>query len=92
MSDTTTQRPEEQVFSSRFNGHTWMQILRYGKKLYPRIGLLCLCMIVMAALESYVPQMTRYAVDTLVPVLGEEGIEARIALFLGKFAGLALAR
>jgi len=47
-------------------------------------------MIVMAALESYVPQMTRYAVDTLVPILGKEGIEARIALFLGKFAGLAL--
>ncbi len=90
MSDTTTQRPEEQVFSSRFNGHTWMQILRYGKMLYLRIGLLCLCMIVMAALESYVPQMTRYAVDTLVPILGKEGIEARIALFLGKFAGLAL--
>ncbi len=90
MSDTTTQRPQEQVFSSRFNGHTWMQILRYGKMLYPRIGLLCLCMIVMAALESYVPQMTRYAVDTLVPILGKEGIEARIALFLGKFAGLAL--
>ena len=90
MSDTTTQRPQEQVFSSRFNGHTWMQILRYGKMLYPRIGLLCLCMIVMAALESYVPQMTRYAVDTLVPILGKEGIETRIALFLGKFAGLAL--
>jgi ATP-binding cassette subfamily B protein len=49
-------------------------------------------MIVMAALESYVPQMTRYAVDTLVPILGKEGIEARIALFLGKFAGLALAQ
>jgi len=90
MSDTTTQRPEEQVFTSRFNGHTWMQILRYGRNLYPRIALLCLCMIIMAALESYVPQMTRYAVDELVPVLGTEGIETRIALFLGKFAMLAL--
>lgn len=90
MSDTTTQRPEEQVFTSRFNGHTWIQILRYGRNLYPRIALLCLCMIVMAALESYVPQMTRYAVDELVPILGTEGIEIRLALFLGKFAALAL--
>lgn len=81
---------EEKDFSSKFDFGIWKKILRYGKELYPLIGIMVFIMAGVAVIDGVFPQMTRYAVDVLVPALGTPGIENRIAAFIAKYALLAL--
>ncbi len=81
---------EEKDYSSRFDWEIWKKILRFGKALYPLIGIMVFIMIGVAVIDGVFPQMTRYAIDVLVPALGTPGIEKRIAAFIVKYALLAL--
>ncbi len=88
MSDAT--RFEEKDYSSRFDGRLWLKILRIAKPVYPYLGLTALFMTCIALVDASFPQLTRYAVDRLVPALGEEGAGMRIALFTAAYLLLAL--
>ncbi len=81
---------EEKDYSSRFDWEIWKKILRFGKDLHPYMGVLIFIMAGVAVLDGVFPQMTRYAIDVLVPALGTPGIENRIAAFVVKYALLAL--
>lgn len=81
---------EEKDYSSRFNLDTWKQLISYARDLYPRMGLLALCMIAMAMLESYVPQLTRFAVDELVPRIGQSSFSQDLFRFMIRFLVIAL--
>lgn len=81
---------EEKDYSSRFDWEIWKKILRFGKDLHPYMGVLIFIMAGVAVLDGVFPQMTRYAIDVLVPALGTPGIEDRIAAFVVKYALLAL--
>lgn len=81
---------EEKEYSSRFDVDVWKKIFRFGKFLYPVIGALVVIMIGVAILDGIFPQMTRYAIDTLIPDLGKPGSEKRIAGFVVRYGLLAL--
>ncbi|HOK00341.1 MAG TPA: ABC transporter ATP-binding protein [Termitinemataceae bacterium] len=83
-------RFEEKEYSSKFDVKVWKKIFRFGSALFPIIGGLVIIMIGVAILDGVFPQMTRYAIDTLIPALGTPGMEGRIAAFVLRYGLLAL--
>jgi len=93
MPETTeTSGFTEKEYSSRFDAGIWKKILKYNRKVFPLIGILVVIMIAVALIDGMFPQMTRHAVDVIVPRLGEEGAEPMIASFILKYALLAFAQ
>jgi ATP-binding cassette subfamily B protein len=81
---------EEKEYSTQFNMTIWKKILQYGKSLYPVIGVLIVIMIGVAVLDGIFPQMTRYAIDTLIPAYNSPGYTRRVASFILNYGLLAL--
>ncbi len=80
----------EKEYSSRFDFGVWKKILGFSRALFPVMGLLALFMTMVALVDGIFPQMTRYAVDVIVPALGSEDSAGRIRGFLAVFGILAL--
>lgn len=83
-------RFEEKEYSSRFDAKVWRKIFHFGSDLFPIIGGLVIIMIGVAILDGIFPQMTRYAIDTLIPALGTPGVEGPVAAFVLRYGLLAL--
>lgn len=81
---------KEKDFSSHLDFSIWKRLLVYAKPLYPIMGVLIVCMIFLALLDGVYPLFTRYAIDTLVPILGTEETNKKILVFIGIYAGIAL--
>lgn len=84
-----TQGFTEKEYSSRLDMGIWKKILAYNKNVFPLIGILVLIMVGVAIIDGIFPQMTRYAVDVIIPELGKEGTEKMISSFVLKYAALA---
>ncbi len=82
----------EREYSSRFDFGIWKKILNHSRALFPVMALLALFMTGVAVVDGIFPQMTRYAVDVIVPTLGSVGAAAKIRNFLALFGVLALAQ
>lgn len=65
-------RFEEKEFSNTFDYGIWKKIFGMAHKLYPFMALVAFFMIVVATMEGFMPLLTRYAIDHIVPVLGSE--------------------
>jgi ATP-binding cassette subfamily B protein len=81
---------EEKDYASSLNLGTWKKIVGYAKELYPVIALLGVCMASLAVVDSVFPQMLRYAVDVIVPLLGTVKETGEITAFVLKYAALGL--
>ncbi|AEJ20532.1 ABC transporter ATP-binding protein [Gracilinema caldarium] len=81
---------EEKEYSSQFDVTLWKKIFQFGKALYPVIGLLILIMIGVAVLDGIFPQMTRYALDVLIPIAQEPDSAPLISRFIFRYGLLAL--
>jgi len=81
---------EEKEFSSQFDVALWKKIFRFGKALYPVISLLIIIMIGVAVLDGIFPQMTRYALDVLIPIAQEPDTASLISRFILQYGLLAL--
>lgn len=83
---------EEKDYTSSLNLGTWAKIISYAKSLYPFIALLGLCMASLAVVDGIFPQMIRYAIDGIVPMLGSARAKGEIVRFSVKYALLGLAQ
>uniref|UniRef100_A0A7C3EIY5 ABC transporter ATP-binding protein n=1 Tax=Gracilinema caldarium TaxID=215591 RepID=A0A7C3EIY5_9SPIR len=81
---------EEKEYSSQFDVALWRKIFRFGKALYPVIGLLILIMIGVAILDGIFPQLTRYALDVLIPIAQDPDSAPLISRFIFRYGLLAL--
>lgn len=81
---------EEKEYSTQFDAEVWKKILRFGRSLYPVIGGLIVIMITVAIIDGIFPQMTRYAIDVLIPHLGTGGSSKSVAGFIFRYSLLAL--
>jgi len=81
---------EEKEYSIQFNAEVWKKILRFGRSLYPVIGGLIVIMITVAIIDGIFPQMTRYAIDVLIPHLRTGGLSKSVAGFIFRYSLLAL--
>ncbi|MFQ3547507.1 MAG: ABC transporter ATP-binding protein [Termitinemataceae bacterium] len=88
MSETKTF--EEKEYSARFDVVVWKKLFLYGKYLSPIVLALIGIMIGVALLDGVFPQMTRYAIDFLVPRLEEAGSQSQVARFIVSYGLLAL--
>ncbi len=87
MSDTS--RFTEREYASKFDFGIWKKILALSRSLFPVMGLLAFFMTLVAVVDGVFPQMTRYAVDVIVPMLGSAEAAGKIRGFLMLFGILA---
>jgi ATP-binding cassette subfamily B protein len=90
MSENT--RFEEKEYAARFDIRVWRKLLSYTTGLFPTIGALVVFMVIVALVDGIFPQMTRYAIDRIVPELGSPSAAQKIARFAALFGALALAQ
>jgi len=90
MSENT--RFEEKEYAARFDIRVWRKLLSYTTGLFPTIGALVVFMVIVALVDGIFPQMTRYAIDRIVPELGSPSAARKIARFAAIFGALALAQ
>ncbi len=81
---------KETEFGNGFDFKTWKKIFSLNKKLFPWLGVLAAFMIAVAVVDGIFPLMTRYAIDSLVPVLSAGNSMDPVWSFVRKYAVLAV--